>query len=94
MSSQIASPAIKTRYEEWQENKARFHLMLDELMTQYDGQFVALHEGQIVAHGLNKDEVYRTALERAGEPTPFYFGLVSRDPRVVRMPGVWAGKRN
>jgi hypothetical protein len=50
---------------------------LDELVTQYPGKVVAIHEGKVVIVGDLEGEVYRQIRERGLKPMP----LVFRVPR-------------
>jgi hypothetical protein len=50
---------------------------LDELVTQYSGKVVAIHEGKVVIVGDLEGEVYRQIRERDLKPMP----LVFRVPR-------------
>ena len=58
-------------YDEW------IGSHLDELITQYAGKVIAIHEGKITLVGDSEVEVYRVVREKGLEPMP----LVFRVPR-------------
>lgn len=47
-----------------------------ELVKQYLGQFVAIHEGQVVDHGPDSEELFLRIKRRYGD-IPVYFQLVN-----------------
>jgi len=59
------------KYDEWLAEH------LDELVTQYPGKVVAIHEDKVVIVSDLESEVYRQIRERGLEPMP----LVLRVPR-------------
>ena len=61
------------RYDEWIAGH------LDELVTQYAGQVVAIHQGEIAITGGSEVDVYREVREAGLKPLP----LVLRVPRVT-----------
>ena len=63
---------------------AAFRAMLPELVKTYGGQFVAIHEGQVVGSGPDKDSVWREAHQRHGN-VPILVRGVTETPRVVRI---------
>lgn len=58
-------------YDEWLAEH------LNELVTQYPGKVVAIHQGKVAIVGDSEDEVYRKIQEQGLEPMP----LVFRVPR-------------
>jgi len=58
-------------YDEWIADH------LDELVTQYAGQVVAIHQGRVAIIGGSEVDVYREVRESGLEPMP----LVFRVPR-------------
>jgi hypothetical protein len=57
-----------------------------KLLKEYPGQYVAIHDGEVVANGGDKLEVSRQVREQFGQVV-YYVELVSPDsPRTVRMP--------
>jgi hypothetical protein len=69
---------------------AAFETMKPALMEQYSGQYVAIHQGEVVVSGDQKLDVSRQVREQYG-PVVYYVGLVAPGgPRTVRIPSVWA----
>ncbi len=66
-----------------------FKRLLPELLQQYQGKFVAIHQGQVVAAGDDRMDVYGVVLEKLG-PVSCYIGCVDvQTPRPKRMPLIW-----
>ncbi|MEZ4733150.1 MAG: DUF5678 domain-containing protein [Caldilineaceae bacterium] len=71
-----------------QEAEAFKHL-LPALLQEYQGKFVAIHQGQVVAAGDDRMEVYGVVLKKFG-PVSCYIGHVDvQAPRPKRMPLIW-----
>jgi hypothetical protein len=66
------------------EHKA-FLQMLPELLKQYHGRVVALHNGQVVAVGDDRMEVWQRARQRLSG-APVYVQTVEYPPRVYKLP--------
>ncbi len=63
-----------------------FAAMKSELMRKYAGEYVAIHNGEVVATGEDKFQVSQQVREQLGQVI-YYVELVSDDsPRTVRMP--------
>ena len=63
-----------------------FETMKPDLMKQYAGKYVAIHEGEVVASGEDKFQVSQQVRDHLGQVI-YYVELVSNDdPRIVRMP--------
>ena len=72
--------------DKWDRERRAFVLMLPELLVTHRGQFVAVHQGQVVASGPDKIEVALQAYREHGQ-IPVYVGLVSdQPPRPSRFP--------
>ena len=56
---------------------AAFETMKPALMEQYSGQYVAIHQGEVVASGDQKLDVSRQVREQYG-PVVYYVGLVAQ----------------
>jgi hypothetical protein len=63
----------------WAQERAAFAAMHVDLMTRYRNQYVAVHEGQVVASGGDKIRVALQAYQEHGH-VPIYVGLVSDEP--------------
>ena len=64
---------------------AAFQRMLPELLKQYEGQVVAIYNGQVVDIGDDEVEVWKRARQRLGQ-VPVYVDTVEYPPRVYDMP--------
>lgn len=70
----------------WESERQAFRMMRTSLMSRYRGQYVAVHEGEVVESGEDQAIVAIRAYERCGY-VPIYVGLVSDErPLTVRMP--------
>jgi hypothetical protein len=67
---------------------AAFHQLLPELLKTHRGQFVAIHDGQVIGSGDDKVRVGDEARRRSGGATVLV-RLVSEEPEVVQIPSVW-----
>ena len=90
MSSANTSPAPALKPSEkpkWEREYDAFIAMFPDLFPEYEDQYVAVHEGQIVASGAGEIEVALAAYRQFGYQ-PIHIGRVSRSPsEVARMPG-------
>ncbi len=66
---------------------AAFQKMLPKLLQQYEGQVVALYQGQVVGVGDDRMKVWRQAREKLG-PVPVYIQTVEYPPRIYELPSV------
>lgn len=65
--------------QKFREEQAAFRALLPSLLPEYEGRFVAIHEGRLVDSGDDQIEVARRCYARFGY-TPIYVGRVSSDP--------------
>jgi hypothetical protein len=71
---------------DWERELGAFRELLPELQTKYDGQFVAIKDGKVVAIGSDEGTVAPEAYARVGYG-PLYLGQVSDSPRApIRIP--------
>lgn len=61
-----------------------FQQLLPELLKQYPGQVVAMHNGQVVAVGQDRMEVWQRARQQLGD-VPIYVQTVDYPARVYKM---------
>ncbi len=61
--------------------------MLPELLKQYEGRVVAIHNGRVVAVGDDKMELW-TQTRQELEDVPVYVQIVEYPPRVYDMPSI------
>ena len=90
MSSANSLPAPVLNHAEkpkWEKEYDAFIAMFPDLFPEYEEQYVAVHEGHIVASGADEIEVAMAAYRQFGYQ-PIYIGYVSRNPsEVARIPG-------
>jgi hypothetical protein len=91
MSETTAGPAFEVVLPQppetkWQRERRAFLRLLSSLLQTHRGQYVAIHEGQVVESGPDKVEVGLRAYARYGY-IPIYVGLVTDEPlRMDRLP--------
>jgi hypothetical protein len=72
--------------DKWQRERQAFYRMLPDLLHSHRGQFVAIHEGQVVESGRDKLQVARRAYDRFGY-VPIFVSRIEEQPRPpVRIP--------
>lgn len=72
--------------DKWRREQQSFHRLLPQLLRSHLGQYVAIHEGNVVESGADKLEVAARAYARCGY-VPIFVSLVSDCvPRAVRVP--------
>jgi hypothetical protein len=70
----------------WEEQRRTFFRLLPTLLATRRGQFVAVHDGRVIAEGSDQVEVAKQAYAQVGY-VPIYVGMVSEEPpRPVRIP--------
>ena len=73
-----------TPSDKWKREKDAFQRLLPVLLTTHRGQYVAIHEGQVVDAGTDQLDVAMRVLSRIGN-VPIHVGLVTDHPgRTVR----------
>lgn len=79
-------PEVKgIKNEKWQREYRAFHRLLPELLASCRGQYVAVHEEQVVDRDADELALGRRVYERFGY-IPIYFGLVAEQQPVIRIP--------
>ena len=71
----------------FERDRRAFHLLLPDLLQTHLGQYVAIHDEQVVDSGPERLEVAMRVLARVG-PTDIYVGLVSVVPERAYSSGV------
>lgn len=72
--------------DKWERERRAFVRMLPDLLVTHRDQFVAVHQGQVVASGPEKVSVALQAYREHGQ-IPIYVGLVSDQPPLpARLP--------
>jgi hypothetical protein len=62
-----------------------FRQRLPDLLQHYEGQFVALLNGEVVGHGPDDEELAARMYECLGD-APFYIDRVARSPLAYELP--------
>src|ERR1700720_3292371 len=83
----LPTPVLPTPPEDkWRREQRAFRRLLPELLKTHRGQYVAIHEGQVVESGPDKLDVASRAYARFGY-LPIYVSLVTEEPvPPVRLP--------
>jgi hypothetical protein len=86
-STTFAAPTLpQPPKDKWTREHQAFRHLLPELLKKYPGQYVAIHEGQVVETGEDKLAVAGRAYARCGY-VPIYVGLVTNQATpLVRIP--------
>ena len=56
-----------------------------QLMARYEGEYVALHLGRVVAHGPDDEELAQSLYAKLGDKL-FYIAKVERKPAIYELP--------
>ncbi len=87
--SQAFTPALPDQQTGFLAEVAAFEQLKAELLQKYQGQFVAIYQGQVVEVGHDELEVLRQVDKRFGE-VPCYIELVAENsPRRARVTSAW-----
>jgi hypothetical protein len=86
--NQVAGEDLST----FEQEVAAFEAMKPVLLKQYYGQYVAIHQGNVVASGDNKLDVSRQVREQYGSVTYYVEMVVEETPRTVRLPSAWIAR--
>ena len=83
----MSAPVLPVQSEtKWRREQEAFRRLLPELLKTHRGEFVAIHEGQVVERGSDKLAVGGRAYARFGY-VPIYVTLVTDQPLpAVRVP--------
>ena len=72
---------------------ASFARMQAELSQRYDGQYVAIYQGEVVAYGPDRFDLVEQVYARFGAVPCFIERANATEPRTVRMPSVRVVRR-
>lgn len=70
-----------------------FESMQAELSQRYGSQYVAIYQGQVVAHGPDKLKLTEQVYAQFGEVPCFVERADATEPRTARMPSIRMAKR-
>jgi len=76
---------IQQVHDAFEREVAAFDRMLPELLQEYCGRVVALHNGQVVEVGDSKEEVSERVHQQLGDVI-IYVQRVSEHPRIIKFP--------
>ncbi|MEI7687349.1 MAG: DUF5678 domain-containing protein [Planctomycetota bacterium] len=88
MIETMAAPEVRRSADptKFERERAAFVRLRPELLTQYRGQFVAIHDEKVVGHGSNHQAVAFAAYEKFVY-LPIYVDLIADEvQQPVRMP--------
>jgi len=77
----VPEKADKFRREQW-----AFYCMLGDLLKTHRGQYVAVHNGQVVESGADMMDVVTRAYQKVGNVPLFVERVSDEPPPVYRMP--------
>jgi hypothetical protein len=81
------APDLVARHDDkWRREQRAFHDLLPGLLLTNPGQFVAIHEGQVVESGGDKLAVARRAYDRFGYVPIFVSRVAAGLPLTARVP--------
>ena len=76
----------QSRFHAWEQERSAFLRLEPQLSPRLTGQFVAIHEGKVLASGANPTRLAeRVARKLPG--SPFFIGRVGDPEPIVDMPG-------
>ncbi len=92
MTETVALPApslsvAKPSVSKWQRESEAFRRLLPQLLATHQGQYVAIHDGQIVDSGDDKLALALRVLSKVGN-VAIHIGLVGDQPELVSRSGV------
>jgi len=73
------------RLEAFEQERQAFERLKPELLRTHRGQWVAIHQGEVVEAGQDRSQVLDSAYDRFGY-VPVYVQLVEEQPRVYKLP--------
>src|SRR5215831_12587967 len=77
----VPEPVYKFRREQW-----AFYRMLGELLKTHKGQYVAVHNEQVIESGADMMDVITRAYQKVGNVPLFVERVSDEPPPVYRMP--------
>jgi len=86
----LPAPAVTSPIRassKWERERDAFRRLLPQLMPSHRGQYVAIHNGAVVASGQKRLDVALQALFQVGN-VDIHVGLVSEEPEPISRSGV------
>lgn len=82
----LSSVRPRNKASKWEQERNAFRHLLPTLLPTYRGQYVAIHEANVVDHGDDEIALAIRVYRKIGY-VPIYVGLVSDEPpRILRIP--------
>ena len=82
----MAVKSNKLTHEEWMQQidreERRFSKRLPELLEQYEGEYIAMYDGEVVGHNADDSILFGEMHKKLGY-VPFMIQRVSREPDVL-----------
>ena len=80
------TPEKSARDEKWDREDLAFRIQFPTLLQNYPEEYVAIHEGRVVAHGRDQDVVAMQAYRENGYVAILVRKVTLDPPRIVRIP--------
>ncbi|HZO89226.1 MAG TPA: DUF5678 domain-containing protein [Chthonomonadaceae bacterium] len=71
--------------EPFQKEQEALRRQWARLLKQYEGQYVALYQGQVVGHSADDEVLAQELFETLGD-VPFYIAKIEKQPTVYNLP--------
>ena len=81
------------RLQQFKAEVAAFDRQLPELLNKYEGFFVAVHQGKVIASGQDKLALAQEVRDRYGNVVCYIERVIPDAPRKVRMTSMWAVRK-
>src|SRR5204862_126346 len=82
MADQLPPDIARQVSDEWRANEAGYWAVRDQLLTQYQGQWVGFAGGEVIAHGTRPVTVFHEAVGTGKHP---FFTCVGREGEPFRV---------
>lgn len=77
----------------FEQEVAAFEQLKPTLFEQYDGQYVAIFQGEVVANGAEKLPLLDQVRERLGPVVCYIEKVIADSPRTVQMPSIYVSRK-
>lgn len=86
-----ATPSASNRRRDFERNAAAFEQLRESLLQGYEGQYVAVSDGQVIASGPDDEVLAADVFSRLGDVS-FYLGRVERVATILEAPSPELGR--
>lgn len=90
----IDLPAGEGGDSKWSREYEAFQRRLPELLPDYEGQFVAIHNGNVVAAGEQETDVIQAAYDMVGYVALHVAKMTQDSPQVFRIPSPRSSRKD